>query len=114
MTHPLGERRQIVARMTRTGHSAEQIATRLGVTSRTVTRDRKALGIAQPAATPLTDTEHAHAKRLLADGCSPEEVGRTLGRHPDVIRHHYPEHKWTPQQIVDHAILVRNARKVLA
>lgn len=97
--------------MTRTGYTAREIATRLGVTMRTIQRDRHALGITGPPQTPLTAAEHARARALLADGASYREVGRTLGRNPDTIAHHYPGHAWTRQQATEHARLVRTLER---
>lgn len=93
------ERREHVARLTRAGHSAAEIAVRLGVTPRTVHRDRRATGTAQPEPTPMTDREHAIVQRLLADGASCAEAGRTIGRSKTTILRHYPEHAWTRKQV---------------
>lgn len=84
------ERRESVARMTRAGFSAPQIAQELKTTSRTVERDRKALKISQPPPVPLTLEEQRCAEQMLADGYPYTEVARTLGRHDTTIAKRYP------------------------
>lgn len=77
------------------GLSAEQIAARLKVNPRTVTRWRVAMGIAKPPAVLLTAEEKARALDLLTDGASYNEVARTLGRSNKCISHALPGYGWT-------------------
>lgn len=72
-------RRASVRSLTNDGRSAREIAAILDVTTRTVNRDRSALGIAQPRAPFITDETKARIKRLAEDGCSAREIARTVG-----------------------------------
>ena len=88
----------VVERMTRSGHSAPQIAEQLGCTSRTVQRARVRLGIAQPAATAYPTDVWDMAQQMIQDGCSHKEVARTLGIAATTIGRRFPGTGWTKQQ----------------
>lgn len=92
------ERLPRVLAMTREGVSAKQIALELGVSARTIHRDRAVLGVAQQAPERLTRELHELAHRLLEDGCSYREVARTVGRSDVQIRRAFPGYGWTGQQ----------------
>lgn len=77
------KRRRLVEQYTAAGWSAKAIARELGMTARNVSRDRRALGISQPVAARLTAEELAIAERMISDGASIQEVGRTIGRSPE-------------------------------
>ena len=91
----LAERRERVLQMTKLGFSAAQISAVLGVTTRTVQRDRDKMGCAQPVPPRITPEEIERARALLDDGCSRKEVARTLGRSADAIAHYFPGRCWT-------------------
>ncbi|GAA3962917.1 helix-turn-helix domain-containing protein [Gordonia caeni] len=91
-------RRQRVATLSREGHQIADIAAALGVTPRTVQRDRATLGLVKPTPPRLDDTELAHAATLLDDGCSYQEVARTLGRSATPLRRRLPGRGWTKKQ----------------
>lgn len=108
------ERRERVAELTRRGFSAEKIAEELRVTTRTVQRDRTAMGIARPfTGIPLTDDEIRRARDLLDGGCSVSEVARTLGRSDNTLHKHFPGRAWTRAQVAEHLTTVRRWRHLM-
>lgn len=94
------ERRERVRILTAAGWTARHIAESLGVTDRTIVRDRRLLGVAQPGSTPMSNEELAAAARLLEDGCSYNDVSRTLGRHRHTLRKMFPGYGWTPSRAI--------------
>lgn len=92
------DRLERVKHMTAEGMSASLIAERLGVTKRSVQRYRRESGCARPYAHRMTTEDIATAGRMLEDGCSYEEVGRTLGFHGHSIAYHLPGRGWTHAQ----------------
>lgn len=98
MTTPDADRPARIKRMTAAGMTAPQIATALGISTRTVQRHREKTGCAQPAPTPLTPEQLAHAETLLHDGCSIKEVARTIGCGQYTIRRHFPGSTGWPHQ----------------
>ena len=94
------ERRQAVADLTWEGWTLDAIAARLGVTPRTVSRDREAMKITRPWPPRFTDDEHRRAQELIADGYSLAEVARTLHRHVNTVASHgFKGQGWTPEQV---------------
>jgi|SRR5690349_8845768 len=64
-----------------------------------VRRVKKAHGIDQTAhMPPLTTAQLARAETLLADGCSRNEVARTLGCSKDQLRRAFPEARWSIEE----------------
>jgi DNA-binding CsgD family transcriptional regulator len=109
------QRRERVVELTRQGYSAPAIAGFLGITKRSVVRIRAHMGVAQePSGPPLSEAEKAQAALLLGDGCSYADVGRTLGRHPNSIRRHFPGMGWEREQCGQLAVLSRRANERLA
>ncbi len=106
------ERDERIARMTRLGMSANEIGTRLGINKRTVYRARRRMGVAKPPARPITEAELATAASMLADGASCLEVARTLGRDDGPFLRRFPQYKWTHQQGVEQAVLVRRLKRL--
>ena len=106
-------RRDRVTQLTRQGHTAKQIANLLGVTPRTVTRDRAARGITQPIHPRVTETEFARAKEMLDDGASYEEVARTLHRSHTAFRHRFPGYQLTPAEAAHRAVLGRRMAQLM-
>lgn len=81
------------------GYSAPQIAQRLGVNVRTVTRWRNSTSRsrAKPIVRPESDREHA--RRLIDDGCSFAEAAETVGVTASTIRRWFPDARaWTPRE----------------
>ena len=106
-------RRDRVVDLTRQGHTAKQIADLLGVTKRTVARDRTATGCAQTKAPLLTADELERAKEMLEDGASYQEVGRTLGRYGTTIRHRFPGYTLTKEEAAHRAVLGRRMAQLM-
>jgi DNA-binding CsgD family transcriptional regulator len=105
-------RREEVARLTHLGLSCQQIAAAMHVTARTVHRDRAAVGITEQPYQPFTEAEYRRAEQLLDEGCSYNEVARTLGRNPRCIRRHFPGRGWTSAQRAEYISLVQRMRHV--
>jgi len=109
----IAERQARVAELTRQGLSAPQIAEIVGITERTVVRDRSAVGCAQPyVSNPLSEEQRCRAEELLNDGCSIAEVARTIGRSPSAVKRAFPGRGWTRAQVYEYVGLVQSARKI--
>lgn len=69
-----------IQRLTLRGHSGADIANRLGISGRTVTRYRTRYGINLPVSEPsrFTDEQRSRALTLLEDGVPYFEVARTI------------------------------------
>lgn len=94
------------------GLSAAQIAVRLKVNPRTISRWRVAMGIAKSPAAPFTQAERARALDLLTDGASYNEVARTLGRSTKCISNALPGFGWTRLECAQFAaFIVKNNLK---
>ena len=113
ITERVTERREQVATMTRQGMTAREIGEALGVTPETVARHRVAAGVAQPVAARVTDAQWQIAERLLDDGCSCAEVGRTIGVNGNTISDHFPGRGWTRQQAGVMAAFIRHTNRQL-
>ena len=112
MNVDIEERRERVAAMTRQGHTARHIAVALGVTERTVGRDRAAMGVAQPVPIPVTEAQMSRAYTLLVDGCSYADAARTVGLHPRTVIHHLPGYGWTPEYVREWARFIQQSGRV--
>lgn len=104
-----------VRRLTSRGSSAEQIAAELGVSSRTVIRYRRALGVSlgAPSSRRMTDADRAALLVLFDDGLSREEVHRTTGWSRHALAHHFPDRRWDRVSCARHGALVRNLGRAL-
>jgi len=101
-----------VAELTRQGHSADGIATKLGISKRHVVRIRsKTHTNVHPKAPLLTDEEVERATRMLDDGMSYTEVSRTLGRTFETIQRRIPGRGWTREQTGEYNSATRRLRK---
>ena len=100
------QRRPIVAEYVRQGLDNQQIATQLGVSERTVIRDKRALGLAAPVIPPLPPEKWVEAKQLLDEGAPYSEVARTIGRSWQRVQHRFPGMGWTRQDAGRYARLV--------
>ena len=98
--------------LTRQGYSAEHIARLLGITTRSVVRNRRKAGIAQPPAPYLSDAELATAQTLLEDGASYGEVGRTLGRSQSAIANRLPGYAWNRDQSSAYAVMCKRLNQL--
>lgn len=96
-----GEVREIVRISQTSNATLQEIADQFGCCERQVSRIRHDHKIQKPARTLLTDQEKAAALKLLIDGCSYSEAGRTIGRSPSAIRRHFPGYGW-PQSGAGH------------
>lgn len=89
------ERDEVIAELTAAGVTVREMAERLHVTVRTVSRSRGRTKCGAAPAIPMTDDEHTRALAMLEDGCSYKETARTIGRSLITIRKHYPGYGWT-------------------
>jgi DNA invertase Pin-like site-specific DNA recombinase len=80
-----------------TGMPRAEIARRLGLSIRTVSRVKVAAGMGHPGF-GATEDEKLRAKALLEDGASYAEVGRTIGFHQQHIKRWFPGYEWTIEQ----------------
>lgn len=79
-----------VADLTRRRYSATFIAELLGVSERTVVRDRRRAGVACPHKPPLSESQLEWAHMLLEEGCPYKEVARTVGCGVTTLRTRFP------------------------
>jgi len=91
----IAERRDAVVTMSRQGRTGAQIAGALGVTDRTVARDRVAMSLSKIAPAAMTQAQIDQARALLADGCSYAETGRTVGINGLTVSRHIPGYGWS-------------------
>ena len=100
----------------RTGLTQPEIAKRLDVNVRTVSRHLKAQGLTTPAPTQafrVTPEFLARAEALFADGLPQTEVARTLKCTTQTIARHLPGRAWTPSEVGTHANHLRKANLAL-
>lgn len=83
-------RAERVAELTRQGVSGSAIADILGVTRRTVVRDRRRTGTSLPAHPRIPQEKIDRAVEMLKDGCAYIEVERTLGISFSNLRKRFP------------------------
>ena len=108
------ERVETIRVRTLAGESAEEIAVRLGISSRTVTRHRSRLGIARAVPPRLTDEQLQRAQSLIEDGCSIAEVARTVGCSHFAISRRFPDAAWSRAQCAEWMALMRATRRMVA
>lgn len=108
---PNMDQRQMVAALTREGLTLAEIAARLDMTTRAVSRHRAALHIAHTQR-QFTADEHRRALELIADGCSLQEVALTLGRSYHTIMWRYKYQGWTKSQTAEFNGLRKLERQV--
>ncbi|HWU31029.1 MAG TPA: helix-turn-helix domain-containing protein [Microbacterium sp.] len=89
--------------------TTSEIAARFRVSTRTISRWRTHLNRNRlPAPVRRPDSDHELAKRLLDDGCSLAEVGRTVGVAASTIHAWFPGVQgWTRVQSGEYAAMVR-------
>ncbi|QPX62193.1 helix-turn-helix DNA binding domain protein [Mycobacterium phage Indlovu] len=76
-----------------------QIARQVRCSETIVSRVRREAGLAK-VTPPLTAQQLARAECLLADGCSRNEVARTLGVSSHQLRRAFPEARWSTEERV--------------
>jgi DNA-binding CsgD family transcriptional regulator len=96
--------------LTEQGNSIPDIARILRVTPRSVQRYRKQAGVAQPPSPRWSREQRELALSMLKDGCSCEEVGRTLGMSSGRLRKAFPDYRFNASQIADMGVLSRMFR----
>ena len=101
------QRRDTIVALTKQGYSATEISARLGITKRSVVRNRAAAGITKPPANLLTEAELTLARQLLEDGASYGEVGRTLGRSQSAVANRLPGYGWTRDMSSAYAVMCK-------
>ena len=102
-------RRATVTQLTLAGCSATEISARIGATTRSVQRHRKAAGISRPPSQPMSQDEIDTARAMLVDGASYSEVSRTLRRAIDTLQRHLPGYGWNQAMAAEY----RHARERL-
>lgn len=107
------EDRAEIVRLTAAGVGTVELAARYGVTRRTIGRVREAHGVSKPPKPRYSAELLESARELLEDGCSYNEVGRTLDIAPQNLARRLPGYAWPPQQAGTHARLVRELGGVL-
>ena len=106
------QRRDTIVALTKQGYSATEISARLGITKRSVVRNRAAAGITKPPANLLTEAELTLARQLLEDGASYGEVGRTLGRSQSAVANRLPGYTWDRAQSSAYAVMCRKLNQL--
>ncbi|SIB67633.1 helix-turn-helix domain-containing protein [Mycobacteroides abscessus] len=101
------ERVSRVAALSRRGYTDQEIAVELGVSDRTVLRDRKAAGLPITPAVPMSVSERTRALELLNDGASYREVARTIGRGTTTLKRAFPGYGWTQAQRFEYRMALR-------
>lgn len=98
-----------IVRLTQEGLPVSDIAERIGCCDRTVSRVRRAAGIATAVGGgPWTPERFELAERLFDDGASQAEVARTLGTNTATVRGHFPGRGWTKSDGARFGVLVRS------
>lgn len=91
------------------GRSAREISLALGVSARTVTRWRRATGRSHGTATAPTPPMLLRlAHDMLLDGASRAEAARSVGISVDVLKRHFPELSWTPEECREYGRMIRH------
>lgn len=81
---------ETIARLTREGWSAENIADHLGVNPRTVQRHRMRAGVGQPHRDPLSERARERIDRLIREGMPSTWVAEDIGCSRWTVNQHRP------------------------
>ncbi|AHN84097.1 DNA binding protein [Mycobacterium phage Hawkeye] len=101
------ELKQAVIKYTLNGLNSKEIASLTGISQRTVHRYRVKAGIGQDnTLAHLTPEQIAFGERLLDDGCSYQEVARTLGVRDVSVANRWPGRGWNALQAAEYRRLV--------
>lgn len=106
-------RRTEIERMREQGWTIPQIATSLGVTTRTVDRLMPDRFKTRTRAPSLTEEELAIAKALLEDGAGYDEAARTIGRASPNLARRFPGYALTRSESLERAHMAKKANSVL-
>jgi DNA invertase Pin-like site-specific DNA recombinase len=106
----------LVRELSAEGLKDAAIAERIGVSSRTVLRIRKQLGLS--AANPRTSWRATpewkeEVQRLLDEGWSVAEIIRHTGNTHCTIKRHFPDAGWDPQTSGSYALSIAKANREL-
>ena len=104
----VAERRDMIARLSREGMRVSDIARDVGVAKSTVGNVRRALGLATRKPVAFTEDEIRRIERLLDEGASYAEVGRTVGRLRQVVAGRVPGRGWSMRQRDEHTRVLRH------
>lgn len=105
------EIRERIVELSRQGLTVETIADKYNVSLRTVHRARALAGIGKKMDFASED-EKLEAKLLLADGCSYEEVARTLKRASSTIAYWHPGYQFTGAQKGEASAMARKLNRL--
>lgn len=97
--------RDIFRQMHDLGLSGVRIAQELGITTVSVYRIRKELGL-ETGAVRMTEERRAKIQSMLDDGASWMEIKKTLGVQHATMQKHFPGTQWTPEQTKEHVTAV--------
>lgn len=104
-----------ILELTRRGLSADQIARRLKVCTRTVHRARVRNGVGQPnrrTGPRYTPEFLAKAEAHLDEGWSFREIGRTYGVDPERLSRKFPGRGWTKAQASELGAIRREEKRL--
>lgn len=104
-----------IAELHRLGYTANQIAVRVGCSTRTVERWRRSQGLTERpahASYPATPERLEAARSMLADGASHKDICLTLRMNRETLRRHFPGTAWTPSQSGHLAQMVRQLNQL--
>jgi hypothetical protein len=102
----------VIYQLTDIGLPASEIATKLGISPRTVARVRtRDKGYVNPE--PMSACEIERAKAMLEEGVCYTEVARTIGRSPKVVMKRVPGYRrWTKSEASEYAAFVRKLNRL--
>lgn len=93
MTAATDLRAEEVVKLTLEGNSAPTIASRLGITPRSVARIRVRAQIAQPHPPPLTREQLERITTLIGEGMPSTWIAEDIGCHYHTVLRHSPQGK---------------------
>ena len=95
------------------GRTIADIADEMGVTARTVSRHKRALGIAH-SPRPVRPVEEwgPTAERLFAEGYSQRAVAEITGTNWWNLQRHFPGKAWTRSEAGQYAVAVRRLNRL--
>lgn len=95
------------------GMTASQIATRFGVTTRTVQRWRASLGVTHRQSVAYPQRVHSQIEQLVDGGCPIKEAARTVGVSATTAYRWLPDReRWTRSQVGEYAAMIRQFGRV--
>lgn len=101
MAEQRAARREKVRLLVADGRTNEDIAATMGISVRTVSADRRHLGVPNPRGEHrLTVSQKRLALNLLEDGCPYGEVARTLGIPREAVRWRWPGYGVGPGRLL--------------